>query len=69
MMLAVATDAASVVLRPQQLRDERRGHQRVEVHVQPVEQPAQPRRDAGRLLGGRELAQGPRFHSRAGHRA
>ena len=42
---------------PEQLRDERRGHQRVEVHVQPVERPAQPRGDARAPLLARELAQ------------
>ena len=42
---------------PEQLRDERRGHQRVKVHVQPVERPAQPRRDARAPLLARNLAQ------------
>src|SRR6185503_10991016 len=41
---------------PKQLRDERQRHQRIEVHVQPVERPAQPRRDAGFPLLRRELA-------------
>ena len=42
---------------PEQLRDERRGHQRVKVHVQPVERPAQPRGDARAPLLARDLAQ------------
>ena len=41
----------------QQVHDERRGHKRVEVHVQAVEQPAEPRGDAGFPLLRRDVTQ------------
>jgi len=41
----------------QQGSDEGRGHQRVEVHVQPVEEPAQPRGEARFLLVRRQVAE------------
>ena len=45
----------------EQLRDEWRGDQRVEMHVQPVEHPAQPGGDAGLPLARREVAQARRL--------
>ena len=45
------------VVDEQQLRDERERDQRIQVHVQPVEQPAEPGRDARLPLLGREVAQ------------
>ena len=42
----------------QQLGDEGGGHQHVEVHGEPVEQPAQPGREAGLPLPRRQAAQG-----------
>ena len=41
----------------QQVRHERRRHQRVQVHVEPVEQPAEPRRDSRPPLLRREVGQ------------
>jgi hypothetical protein len=49
----------------EQLHHEGRGDERVEVHVQAVEQPAQPGRDAGLSLRGGQVAQAPSLVHRA----
>src|SRR6185503_19337294 len=54
--------------RPDELRHEGRGHQRVEMHVEAVEEPAQPGGEAALPLRAGQLAQAPRLGAEAGRR-
>jgi hypothetical protein len=49
------------VFGPEQLGHERGGDEHVQVHVEPVEQPAEPGRDPGLPLPGRQVAQARRL--------
>ncbi len=58
---AVAPTRSSRWSTSEQLRHEGRGHERIEVHVQAVEKPAQPGGDSRLPLVRRDLAQSRRF--------